>query len=270
MRRITILVTALLALSGCGSGASTAPAGEFKVSDLAGDWQVAVPGQPGAAVLRLSADELRLRDRCDLSGGWVALPTGQFATLIQAGTGDCLKSDGSGAPAWLRSAARMRAAGDGWDVLDARGARVATLTPGTMPHLDGNLMADDPVRLTAADRERLDRVLPPLPAGVVPVTAEQLTGRWSPTPTAKPFAEFQPDGTYSGSDGCNGVTSRWITDGAGQVAVTSGVSTLIGCENLDLPSWFTGTRLSRTGDALVFYDAAGHQAHRLVKAPPAP
>lgn len=264
-----LLVTAVLVLAGCGSGpAAKAPVTTeqpaIRVSALVGDWRVTVPGPPGGPMLRLTAAGLLLRGSCDLGGGWVALPSGQFTNFIDSGSG-CRGDELSEPPGWLRAAARMRAAGDGWEVLDAGGTKLATLDPATMPKSDTNLVANEPVSLTAAERDRLDRVPPPLPSGVAPVTAAGLAGRWSPTPTAKPFAEFRPDGTYAGSDGCNDLASRWVTDGAGRVAVTGGISTLIGCENLNLADWFTGARISRQGDALVFYDAAGREAHRLVR-----
>ena len=88
-----------------------------------------------------------------------------------------------------------------------------------------------------------------------------LVGRWDPIPTAaptartwgtRPFLEFATDGTWEGSDGCNGYSGRWSIDAAGDFASTQLPSTLLGCEPIEVGGWVRETRtVEVTGELLV-------------------
>ncbi|KAA1013826.1 META domain-containing protein [Pseudonocardia sp. EV170527-09] len=101
--------------------------------------------------------------------------------------------------------------------------------------------------------------------------ASDLTGvRWLPadgTAQGRAFAEFAPDGTWTGSDGCNGQSGEWTLGGDGALRATAGPSTLIGCENVPVARWVSGAvRVETDGDALLLHPAAGEPV-RLVPAP---
>lgn len=101
--------------------------------------------------------------------------------------------------------------------------------------------------------------------------ASDLTGvRWLPADGAaqgRAFAEFAPDGTWTGSDGCNGQSGEWTLGGDGTLRATAGPSTLIGCENVPVARWVSGAvRVETDGDALLLHPAAGEPV-RLVPAP---
>ncbi|MEJ8278582.1 hypothetical protein [Pseudonocardia spirodelae] len=71
--------------------------------------------------------------------------------------------------------------------------------------------------------------------------AADLTGvRWLPADGAaggRAYAEFAPDGTWTGSDGCNGQGGTWSLDADGTFTATANPSTLIGCENVPVAQW---------------------------------
>jgi heat shock protein HslJ len=74
-------------------------------------------------------------------------------------------------------------------------------------------------------------------------TPEQLVGTWvtgvrTGTPT-QPFLTIVDDGTWRGSDGCNGVQGTWELPADGRLDVTAGPSTLIYCDGKPLPALFT-------------------------------
>jgi heat shock protein HslJ len=88
----------------------------------------------------------------------------------------------------------------------------------------------------------------PAPASGVPATpatAEQLVGTWvvdspfggAPKP---PYLTIRPDGSWAGSDGCNGVRGTWAVNGAGVLTVEAGPSTLMACDGKPLPALFAG------------------------------
>ncbi|TFC88967.1 META domain-containing protein [Cryobacterium sp. TMT3-29-2] len=75
---------------------------------------------------------------------------------------------------------------------------------------------------------------------------------------------FEADGTWTGSDGCNGSQGRWATDGAGTLLATSGVSTLIACEGAPVASWVAQARLAVIDNGeLRLIDAGGSELGRL-------
>jgi hypothetical protein len=123
----------------------------------------------------------------------------------------------------------------------------------------------------------------PLQAGLRPADAASLLGRWVPDESAGPpprvreghaplrprraFVELSPGGRWAGSDGCNGVGGRWIAGADGALFATAGPQTLIGCLDLRVDHWLTGSRQAGfDGDVLVLLDAAGHELGRLRRA----
>ncbi|NQX27684.1 META domain-containing protein [Microbacteriaceae bacterium VKM Ac-2854] len=90
-------------------------------------------------------------------------------------------------------------------------------------------------------------------------TADQLVGRWVTgteydVPTV-PFLLIADDGTWTGSDGCNGVQGEWAIDDAGDLTVEAGPSTLIFCEGVNLPQLFSEAVSARVdGGRLRLFD----------------
>jgi heat shock protein HslJ len=108
-------------------------------------------------------------------------------------------------------------------------------------------------------------------AGPRAATAADLTGvRWLPadgTAQGRAFAEFAPDGTWTGSDGCNGQSGDWSLGDGGTLRASAGLSTMIGCENVPVARWVSdAVHVETDGDALLLHPASGEPV-RLVRAP---
>ncbi|MEU6699553.1 hypothetical protein [Pseudonocardia sp. NPDC046786] len=105
--------------------------------------------------------------------------------------------------------------------------------------------------------------------GPRPAVAGDLTGgHWYPadgTAQGRAFAEFAADGSWTGSDGCNGQSGTWALDDNGSFTGTAGTSTLIGCENVPVAFWIDEAVRAGTDDGdLLLHDAAGETV-RLVR-----
>ncbi len=65
---------------------------------------------------------------------------------------------------------------------------------------------------------------------------ELILGTWTSADPGDPFLEFHPDGTFSGSDGCNGVGGGYAVEpGAELIPLDRAPSTLRAC--LDVDDW---------------------------------
>jgi heat shock protein HslJ len=100
------------------------------------------------------------------------------------------------------------------------------------------------------------------PASGTPATAAQLVGTWVLDATidvpTRPFLTVVGDGTWTGSDGCNGVRGTWLLGGDGELTVEAGPSTLIYCDGKPLPRLFaTAKRASVDGGQLTLVDGTG-------------
>ncbi|WP_156743207.1 hypothetical protein [Occultella aeris] len=252
-----------------GDPTDTPPGDPVDLIDL---WRVSgAEGEESDTWLRLEAGQFQLwRDCGMLMGEWAASST-LFLASISSWSGSCSVDDPEGAddaedatiPAvpWLDLVTEYRSAASGWDLLDADGAVVATLS------IDG---APEPIDTAASsyaeppevtDEVRAWLAAPaPLPDGVTPASEDDLVGRWIPIDTVPtdPHVEFAADGTWTGSDGCNGGGGRWVIDPDGLVLTTSGPQTLIGCEGAPVPSWVAMTRTAALdGAVLSLFDRDG-------------
>ncbi|BBG00176.1 MULTISPECIES: META domain-containing protein [Pseudonocardia] len=105
--------------------------------------------------------------------------------------------------------------------------------------------------------------------GPRPATAADLIGgHWYPadgTAQGRAFAEFAADGSWTGSDGCNGQSGTWALEDDGAFTGAAGMSTMIGCENVPVAFWIDDAVLAEIDDGdLVLHDAAGDPV-RLVR-----
>jgi len=289
--RAVVLVCSAAMLAACGSTAATGPmstptatpspltsrAATEDPTTLVGSWLVvdAAGAEPGT-VLRIGED-LSLWQRCGYRmGSWRVGGVSLFAASLEGGDGSCFSSATDVTPAWLAAAADYAVDTTGVTLMARDGSVVARLRPGGRPTPGPNLAPSlaDPPTLTAALKAWLAAPAP-LPAALTAATRAQLVGAWvatGPRPSTSGMqhtpagATLRDDGTYSATDGCNGTSGRWEADADGLV-VTGGFSTLVGCDNVDVPHWLsTATTAGFDGATLVLVDKDGHELGRLARA----
>lgn len=283
MRHIVLVVLSAALLAGC-AGTPTPPdalesppvagpgtSDASQALGLVGLWRVSgTTDEEPDTWLRLDALEFQLwRDCGFIMGSWTAGEEAFIASSYGA-NGDCVEG---GLPTvdWLESATAYERTGEGWQLTDAAGAVVASLAVDGAPRpieTAAEFYAQPP-EVTAQTREAFQRTVP-LPAGIEAATVEPLTGRWVPvafTGATDPHVDFAADGSWEGSDGCNGAGGRWASGLDGEFLATSGPSTLIGCEGAPVPVWVAGARSAGfDGDQLLLLDRDGNEIGRLVRA----
>lgn len=108
------------------------------------------------------------------------------------------------------------------------------------------------------------------PSGATPgPSPEDLVGTWVVDATfqvqTQPFLTIAADGTWAGSDGCNGVRGTWELGPGGAITTTAGPHTLIYCDGKDLPTLFADAKtVAVDGDTLTLMDAAGEVTATLI------
>ncbi|UOR02256.1 META domain-containing protein [Leucobacter allii] len=122
--------------------------------------------------------------------------------------------------------------------------------------------ADDPTRTVTAPEAQS-----PGEDAVVP-QERTLLGTWrAPLPANQDaFAEFAADGHWEASDGCNRMEGTWRLGVGGELRIdSSGVMTLIGCDNVPIPTAIAGAvAVSFVGDdGLVLIAADGSETELL-------
>lgn len=290
MKRFFLLIAALMAgcmLASCAAtpapGASPrnpdAPpragggAGEESAAlGLINLWRVSdAAGESPATWLRIDVGELQLWRGCGMiNAAWNSTETLFVAAVVDA-NGKCVTGRTLPSVAWLESAAAYRAADEGWELLDSDGSVVARLAVDGAPEPDPEAAEfyTEPPQVTDATRQAL-RTAAPMPEGVVPATSEALLGKWVPVAyqvQTDPHVQFLSDGTWEGSDGCNGAQGRWAIGESADFLASSGPSTLIGCEGAPVPSWVAqAARAGVDGEWLLLFDQDGSETGRLERA----
>jgi META domain-containing protein len=280
MRRYVVaLAAAGLLVAGCAeqdsAGGPPIPDERISVTDpilLVGSWTLADVPDGTDSVIRLAGDVSVWRDCAILLGSWRGNEYGQFVAYVSSYSGDC-----GGAPAttpdWLSRSVAFGVDGEARVLLDAQGQVTARLLPGAEPTPGTNLAPElaEPPELT----EDLTRALAPavdLPADLTPAGSDALIGRWVPadgssTSAETPYVELAADGSWQGSDGCNGQAGRWVAGPDGALLAVSGGSTMIGCDNVPVGGWLSAaSRAGIEGDELVLLDAQGTELGRLRRA----
>ena len=228
--------------------------------ELVGLWRVRdAAGEGDSTWLRLAGGFMLWND-CGVAGGsWKARDDAFLAEINTGHGGDC--AFGEEFPAdWLTDATGYGYIDGELALLDAAGERLARLTIDGNPPTSENFI-DEYTEQPDVDeaREYINSEVEPLPAGALPV--ESLVGRWLPTDATgdtDPFLEFRADGTYSGSDGCNGVGGRWAAGSNGALLATLGGTTQMGCDGSNVPQLISqATTVGKVGDELTLYDADG-------------
>lgn len=113
----------------------------------------------------------------------------------------------------------------------------------------------------------------PASASVTPevASAQTVAGTWQPvqiygTKSLKaarpdnPVLVFKADGTWTGSDGCNGLQGTYSIGQRGAFSATSGPQHLVGCENVPHTGVLhAAKRITISDDTLQFFGADGRQ-----------
>ena len=266
--RTRLLALALL-LTACGSGqagvsAVPSPTVSADPAALVGFWTVHEDGV-ATGTLRLGGELTLFQDCGGLDATWKASVDGGFVAGPIGGDGSCFKDNAPLVPAWVHAAQGYRVDGEEWTLVDSDGKVLVALTRSGPPRIASNRSADyygkEPT--TADVRRNLAPEAAALPAGLTPVTYATLVGtRWE---ADKPgFLQFQQDGAFIGSDGCNGQNGRYALGPGGEVLAVTGPQTLIGCVGSPTGSWVAqAARAGRDGDELVLVDATGREIARM-------
>jgi hypothetical protein len=267
------MAAAVVTLAACGGAEPPAaeptplPPAEGGPIDLVGMWRVSdADGEAADTWLRLDAGELQLWRGCGpIMGSWDA---GE-RTFVASGwgaSGSCAQGSVPDIP-WLASTMSYQRVGETWELRDADGAVTATLRidggPEPIETVTENYTR--PPRITDRTREHFAET-PALPESLTAPDERALEGRWVPASGADAFVEFVGDGTWTGSDGCNGGSGGWVIADGGEFVASSGPSTLIGCDGAPVPAWVATARLvGLEGSALVLLDRAGAELGRLTR-----
>jgi hypothetical protein len=218
---------------------------------LVGTWSVTGTG----AVLAVDPHGFELRDGTDVRfGSWRADPSGLFVAHV---TGATVQPPDTATPPWLAAAATVTAEGTDVVLHDAAGEPTARLSPQAGPPPQPGAPALGPAA--------------PLPDGLEPAERSELTGRWVPAEPSgaqqPPHVELTADGTWTGSDGCNGSAGRWTAGADGILLATSGPATLMACVGMvGVPGWLgQAARAGFDGETLVLVDVAGNELGRLTR-----
>ena len=286
LRVAPLLLSTAIVLAGCGeagSGAGTAATGSATptagassadATQLVGLWKVSGERVEPDTILRLG-EELMLWRPCGMTfGGW-RVGDGIVVTSVFGGASseERCSPTAPGAPPelrpdWLRAATGFRAEGKARVLLDADGRDVARLTPTDSAPSSGHYDADvtEPPAFPDEDVAALRSTPAPPPAGLVGAGREALVGTWRPDPGSKASLTLRADGSYAASDGCNGMHGNWAVGADGLIVATSGGSTEMGCDNVEVPEWFLSAgRAGLDGVTLVLVDARTGATHRLVR-----
>jgi heat shock protein HslJ len=289
-RLLPAALVVLLALGGCAAAqpepeaappasGGSAPLDEDAIA-LVGLWRVTgAEGADSETFLRLDGTSLIAWAGCGIAmGEWRASGDAFLAGVSgSSGGASCLDDRETGGPTdfleWLYAARSFRPVpgAAGAELLDADGRTVAVLgvdgAPPSNPHLtDDYLVAPE---VTPEVEARF--VTPaPLAPGAAPATVADLVGRWEPDVSSAadpPFVSFDDDGTWIGSDGCNGARGRWALGDGGLLLATSGPSTLIACQGAAVPYWVSGaSRAGIVDSRLVLVDSLGDRLGELRRA----
>lgn len=236
--------------------------------ELIGLWRVEADGEPDETWLRMEAGSFQLwRGAGFDDGNWDASETHLVATTW----GHVGEDHGVLGAEWLDGTHAVRRTEDGWQLLTDDGEPIATMTVDGAPEPIGSASDDyaQPPELTDDAREAL-RPPEPLPEDLEPATTADLTGRWVPADTSyatDPHVILHDDGSWGGSDGCNGVGGGWAVPEDGRLLSTAGPMTAIGCEGAPVGWWLAGASLAGLdGDVLVLLDRDGTELGRLTEA----
>jgi META domain len=256
---------AVAGLTACGTPLPVGAGGADRSDPLSlvGSWTVTAADEEPDAKLVI-ADDLSLTRHCgDFSGRWRASPSGLFVGMLTGWSMSCGTSPSrtKRAPSWLVTAVSYRTDGSDRLLVDRAGSTTARLVPATGPT----------TTLWSSFRD-LMRVPAPTPAGLTPAAQQDLLRRWVPLDgkgNGNAYIQFDADGQYEGSDGCNGEGGRYLLGADGELVAVTRPQTLKGCNNSEAAGWVvTAARAALDGSTLVLLDPDAHELGRLQPATP--
>ncbi|GAA2887533.1 META domain-containing protein [Actinoplanes cyaneus] len=225
-------------------------------------WTPVGIGAEPASVVGLTPEELTVYQTCgELQAAWKADSQGLFIADVMSSSDGC---DPDTRVAWLDKAAGYRVDGRTVVLVDVDGATIAHLVASGKP-----LRPDRESFEVPAEFRRSFAPPAVLPAGLTPVVRQDLPGRWvpvsdGPKPPNQPYLAFGTDGRWAGSDGCNGSGGGWVSGPAGTLLATTGITTLVGCDNVPVGSWLSSARRAGLdGATLVLLDQNAAELGRL-------
>ncbi len=116
---------------------------------------------------------------------------------------------------------------------------------------------------------------PTVTTGSIPFH-DQVIGTWqlagidtnAATYGDRPIVRFDNDGSWTGSDGCNGLGGTWRVTEDGSFAASPGAQTLIGCHNVDYGGILAdAARIEIHGDRLLLHSRNSGDVSTLVRDP---
>jgi hypothetical protein len=282
---VSMALAVTLLAAGCSSRSSQAAPPELLPSKLIGAWDVAAEDVPEGSKVRIGDpaeeeffgwDATLDLGSCVVGLRMAAARPNLFAWQYTSSQGDDCGQVARGfvetPPALLRASTFAAAPDGGITLRDQAGVTLATLTPtGSMRTPDGTDPRGFEVPTASVQgRAEFDRVVE-IPDDLVPAAPADLIGSWRPQQARNAGArlKFVDDGTFRGSDGCNGVFGRWSmeSDTGALVTTPPGFTTLIGCRNSGVPGAVHGARFAGfDGNVLVLTDASGTELARFVDA----
>jgi len=238
--------------------------------NLVNMWRVTAAGETPNTWLRLEPGGWALWRECGpIEGGWQASQTAFVASNAFMGQQDCAFE--SWVVPWLSQAAVYQPVDGGFVLLGADGGELARLSVDGLPPSNPNVW--DAMRQPPEITNQVQQAFtepPELPSDISAPTRENLIGRWEAQGQfeTSPYLEFMPDGTWEGSDGCNGVNGAWRLDSGGRLLATTGVQTLIGCDGVPLGAWMY--EVGRAGtlanhNTLILYNRTGAELGRFTR-----
>lgn len=294
--RTVVVIASAIALAACGTQVSPgaeptngAEPGEvgtqaptpngLDVTSLVGNWFVQGDDVESGTTVTVAFDEFRVWQECGAAmAPWRGSTNGLFAAAVSSWSGSC--EDKPDLP-WLETAMGWRPDGASIVLVDASEQELARLDPGATPTAAANVAPQMAVPPVVTDETRaILNASPSLGPGLTSgATRSMLVGSWiAIAPSASPVDGLGPpadapgftlkdDGTWSGTDGCNGSGGRWNADTMSGIIATSGGSTLIGCNNVAAPQWLAQAWLAGfdTDDVLVLFDYQGTELGRLTR-----
>ncbi|MGV8882816.1 MAG: META domain-containing protein [Rhodoglobus sp.] len=270
LRAVLALSLLSIGIAGCTSAPppspkpTTTPGAVSDAIELVGLWRVSdAEGESPDTWLRLDAGEGLLWRECGISTySWEARDGAFIADLWS--WSDCDQSQPPVAQ-WLDDASAYEKDGDGWALLDDKGAVTANLSRDGAPPVspDQPNVFTEPV-IEARTKLHFQRPVP-LPATLTP---GDISGRWLTEElpdNPRVYVEFTEE-RWTASDGCNGQGGRWMAVGSGLLVTGSGASTLVACENIPVAGMVMQTTSAGfDGETLVLVGAAGSELVRLVR-----
>lgn len=236
----------------------TAGSDEEPGAGLVGLWKVEAEGEGNTTWVAFTPLGVTVeRDRRLIYASWA---TGDDRIGAVVGGWDGALTDPS--VPWLENAGTFAREGAEFVLKAPDGSVLASLTPAKEAPAPRGASADSMSVPTSGAGSVFSLPVPPAVPGPA-LSPEDLTGRWRTGDAAadgsRPFLTFATDGTYRGSDGCNGISGKWLLLPGNRLVFTSSGRTQVGCGNLQpVPEWTASTRsASVVSGALTLFDVDG-------------